>query len=292
VTIVIASGKVTFSDGVSADGVGAAAYAAVNGRLTLASGSPVPLADVTAATIVYLTPFRGQKIGLHNGTTWETLTFVETALSLAGLTAGKPYDIFGYNSSGALTLEALVWVNDNTRTTALALQDGILVKSGAPTRRYLGTIYTTNTGQCEDSLAKRYVWNYYNRLPRKMQFASLSVSWTVVSSTIRQAQASIINQLNCVVGVSEDAIAASIVTYGQSNVGVSNAAIAQGLNTRTAFSGSSTTCGLQSTAISPMVNENVHMPTAGVNYIAWLEQGDGTNVATFTRGYMQGVVMA
>jgi hypothetical protein len=68
----------------------------------------------------------------------------------------------------ALTLQN--WTNDSTRFAALALQDGIYVRASDPTKRYLGTIRGTSvTGQCEDSAAKRFVWNYYNQVPRVME---------------------------------------------------------------------------------------------------------------------------
>ncbi len=44
------------------------------------------------------------------------------------------------DSSGTPTLEALVWTNDTTRATALVRQDGVWSKTGALTRRYLGTV--------------------------------------------------------------------------------------------------------------------------------------------------------
>ena len=65
----------------------------------------------------------------------------------------------------------LVWTNDTTRATAIDLQDGIPVKHGDSTRRYLGTYYTTATGQTEDSVAKRMVWNQNNRTRRQMRRA-------------------------------------------------------------------------------------------------------------------------
>src|SRR5690606_12521049 len=49
---------------------------------------------------------------------------------------------------------------------AITFQDGVLVKSGATTRRYLGTIRTTGTTTTEDSQSKRLVWNYYNQVQR------------------------------------------------------------------------------------------------------------------------------
>ena len=41
-----------------------------NGRLTLTSGTPVTTNDVTAATTIYYTPYKGNAIQLYNGTNW------------------------------------------------------------------------------------------------------------------------------------------------------------------------------------------------------------------------------
>ena len=81
---------------------------------------------------------------------------------MIGLTASRVYDVFGYLNSGTLALELLIWTDATNRATALAYQDGVLIKSGNATRRYLGTIYINSTGgQTEDTEIQRFVWNYY-----------------------------------------------------------------------------------------------------------------------------------
>ena len=145
-------------------------YSVCNGRLTLETGVPVSTSDQTAKTTVYFTPYKGNRIGLYDGSaTWTALSFTELSLSLSGYTANKNYDVWVYNNAETATLDSTIWTDDTTRATALALQDGIYVKTGATTRRYVGTIRITGTtGQCEDSVANRFVWNYYNQLPRKL----------------------------------------------------------------------------------------------------------------------------
>ena len=140
------------------------------GRLTLLSGSPITLDDQTAKTTVYFTPHLGNRISLYDGSDgWITHTFTEKSMSVPATTV-TPFDIFAYSDGGTVTLEALTWTNDTTRATALTYQDGIYVKTGATTRRYLGTCRTTSVnGQTEDSKALRFVWNYYNRLERRLE---------------------------------------------------------------------------------------------------------------------------
>lgn len=143
----------------------------VEGRLTLESGVPVSLGDQLAKTTLYFTPYLGNGIALYDtGTTrWVSVSATEKSISLSGKAADTNFDVFGYLSSGDLALELLAWTNASTRATALTRQDGVLVKTGDVTRRYLGTIRTTGTtGQCEDSVAKRFVYNEYNKAIRYM----------------------------------------------------------------------------------------------------------------------------
>ncbi|MBI5613999.1 hypothetical protein HY947_03660 [Candidatus Gottesmanbacteria bacterium] len=155
-----------------------------SGRLTLTSGTPVTTADVTAATTVYYTPYDGDVISLYNGTsTWTTLTFNELSLALTNYTANKNYDIFAYNNSGTVALESLVWTDDTTRATAIVQQNGVWVKTGATTRRLLGTIRITGTtGQTEDSRKNRLVFNVNNRVRRNIGLTYNS-SWYITGST-------------------------------------------------------------------------------------------------------------
>lgn len=137
----------------------------VGGRLTLTTGVPVDTADVLAATKVYYTPYINDIAHLYADGAWRPYAFTQPELSLSGYTAGYNFDIFGYANAGTLALESLVWASDTARATALARTNGVLTKSGDATRRYLGTIRTTGvTGQTERSMAKQFVWNYYNRV--------------------------------------------------------------------------------------------------------------------------------
>ncbi len=155
------------------------------GRLTLESGVPVSITDQTAKTSVYFTPFNGNRIAVYDGTRWKLYAFSELTLALGTITSGKNYDVFVYDNAGTLTLElSAAWTNDSTRADAITTQDGIHVKNGATTRRLLGTIRTTSTTTTEDSKAKRFVSNLYNRLRRSLYISSTS-SHTYNSTTWR-----------------------------------------------------------------------------------------------------------
>lgn len=186
------------------------------GRLTLTTGVPVTTADVTAATTLYFTPYNGNRIALHDGTGWITRTFTQLSVSLAGLTANTNYDIFIYYDAGAMSLytpvSTFAWSSGSARAVALALQDGIYVSSSSSFLRYLGTIRTTGTtGQTEDSVLARYVWNYYNRRTINM-VVSNATSHTYNSATIRAFNngALFTSGMAYVVGLVDEAIMATL----------------------------------------------------------------------------------
>jgi len=167
----------------SHNGAGAGSYPC-QGRLTLTSGTPVTTSDVSAATTIYFTPFNGNKIALYSGAAWVIYTLTERSIAVPA-TTDTNYDVFIYDNAGTLTLELTAWTNNTTRATALTTQDGVLVRSGATTRRYVGTVRTTGTsGQINDTGLQRFVINYYNRFRRHMRNVD-NTAHTYNSSTFR-----------------------------------------------------------------------------------------------------------
>lgn len=176
---------------------------ACEGRLTLQSGTPVPTSDTTAATTLYFTPYKGSRIAIFNGTYWQWYSFTERSIAVPA-TTNTNYDVFIYDNAGTLTLELTAWASATARATLLAVQNGVLVKTGATSRRYLGTFRTTGvSGQTEDSRVKRFVWNYYNRVLRGFSKAD-ATSHTYNAATLRQWNATSTNQVEYVCGYQED----------------------------------------------------------------------------------------
>lgn len=252
-------------------------------RLTLTTGVPVTTGDVTAAGTLYLSPLTGSHITVFDGSIWKTFSTAEISLALT-LTSGKPYDIFAVISAGAVTLESLVWTNDTTRATALTTQNGVLVKTGATTRRYLGTLYSSGANTTEDSVAKRYLWNYYHRFDRPMQVLEATDSWTYTLVAFQQARATATNQLDVVRGVEEDPVIAEVTalfTSDQASNSV-NAAVGIGID-------SSTTSSAQiMDRINNIVSQRstvrakyVGFPGVGRRTLRWLEQSDATGTTTW-----------
>ena len=175
----------------------------VNGRLTLTSGTPVTTTDVTSATTVYFTPYNGNRIALYSGTAWQLLTYSELSVAVPSNTT-TPFDIFAYNNSGTVALEAVAWTNDTTRATAITLQDGIYVKSGATTRRYLGSGRTTSvSGRCEDSATKRFLFNHYNRISKTFYISASGTGYSYSTGTWRAQNNDTAIRVEAIAGVSE-----------------------------------------------------------------------------------------
>jgi len=266
----------------------AEASSVCQGRLTLTTAVPVTTADVTGATSIKWTPYTGNRIALYSGTVWTTLTFVETSLALGTITAALPYDVFAYNNSGTLALEALAWTSATVRATALVLQDGVLVKTGATTRRYLGTFYTTSTTTTEDSAAKRFLWNYYNRVRRVMAGAPETTdSWTYTTAVYRQARASTANQVDFVLGVAEVPVTVDVYAHVSNSAGNVPVfvAIGEDSTTTTSINGTGVAVGRSDTptagALSQIQAHDIRSPAIGRHFYAWLEISTATGTTTW-----------
>jgi hypothetical protein len=284
------TGAITQSDGVSTwspwatGGVGTPAVQSnfpCQGRLTLTTAVPVTTSDVTAATTLYFTPFRGNQISTYSGSAWTLSTFTEKSITLASLTAGLPYDVFIVDST--LALELVAWTNATTRATALAVQDGILCKSGTLTRRYLGTICIKATGQSEDSLLNRFVWNYYNRLQRPLQVFDGTNTWTYATAAWRQANAAAGNKVEYVCGVSEDLVVANVqgaylptgTKTGSVGIGIDSTSA----NSAQQFIESYFTGPTDGSAL--LAARYRGWPGIGYHYVAWLEYARTGATSTF-----------
>jgi len=258
-----------------------------HGRLTLETGVAISTTDQTAKATLYFTPFRGNSIGLYtSGGDWVLRSFTEKSLSLSGYTTAKPFDIFGYDNAGTLALESLVWTNDTTRATALATQDGVLVKSGDATRRYIGSFRTgTVSGQTRDADAFRYIWNYYNRVPIKMiKTVTSATSWNYTTAVFRQANGDTANQIDFVYGVAEDPVSIEVVTsVRNTNIQI----IAQtGIGLRSTTTDSATIAPVFIPAVANIQTVNTvkyfDIPgTVGRINAVWLEKSIATGTATW-----------
>jgi len=258
--------------------------ASCDGRLTLSSGDPVTASDQTAATTMYFAPYKGNRCALYDGTSWTTYTFTERSLALGTLTDDLPYDVFLYNNSGTLTLEFTAWTSGTARATALTTQNGVYVRSGATTRRYLGTFRTETTTTTEDSFAKRFVWNYYNRIPKAVRVADSTASWAYTTATFRQARATATNQVAIVVGLQESPLSLTTATQlSNTNTGVI-ISVGIGENSTSAVATGGAVADF-STALAggviAVIAQLTTFPAIGYSYYAMLERSAATGTTTW-----------
>jgi hypothetical protein len=267
-----------------------------NFRLTPTSGTPVVTGDANAVGTLYMTPYNGNQIALYNGTRWNVRTSAEISISLASTSANNAYDVFCYDNAGTPTLELQVWSTATARSVALVYQDGVLVKSGAPTRRYLGSFYCHTNGQTASSLTNtgattgRYIFNYYNRVLLRMQRFESTASWAYTGG-YRQANGSTVNQLNFFIGVVEDAVACSQTGLANINSANSGALTAIGLNSTTSpLNGSVAFLNSQIINYATYASSTINAtPTLGLNYLSWMEYGNAAGCTFFGSTYGQGI---
>jgi len=191
-----------------------------NGRLSLSTGVPVTDSDISSSATVYFAPYVGNRISLYvQDYGWRLYTFSELTLDISGIVTDKNIDVWLYDNAGTLTLAYTEWSNDTLRATALVRQDGVLVKSGSPAYRYLGSVRTSGAGVSCDTLLKRFVWNYYNRLTRLFQVIETTDTWNYTTAVWRSANGSDLNRVQFIIGVSEDVVDLTVlaVVYNASN---------------------------------------------------------------------------
>lgn len=241
-------------------------------------------ADVTTVSTLYYVPGRSGLIGLYYGGAWNLVVFSTTvSLALSGLVADSNYDVFAYFDGTNVQLElGAAWTTNTSGggVAACVRQDGVLVKSGDPSRRYLGTIRATGATSTTDRENKRFIWNYYNRVARDLRVLA-SASWTYATSAWRQANGSTVNQVEFVHGEQQivDARVCALCTGSSTDtnmamgIGIDSATV-NSAQTFGAFGVTSQTAGVG----SQQSNAEMRAPiAAGYHALCWLEYaGPGT----------------
>jgi hypothetical protein len=248
----------------------------VEGRLTLTSATPVTTADVTGATTLYWALYKGNRIALYTGSEWSMETVAELSISVPSTTVTM-YDAFIDYNGGTPALAVTAWTNDTTRATALAVQNGVLVQTGNLDWRYVGSFRTTGvSGQTEDSKVKRYLWNYYHRIPRTLYRHDNTNSWTYTTGTIRQANGSTANQVEAVIGVAEAQLSLKLLGISRNGTLNVNRRIGIGVGTTTAFTATDVVSGPDVSSLPANVQNRQMVflnsyPPIGWQYYSWNE---------------------
>jgi hypothetical protein len=281
-----------------------------NGRLTVVSGNAIPTTDQTAKGTIYYTSISNNgtittdhfQIVLYDGAALQTYDSAEISLGLT-VTSGKNYDVFIYNNSGTLTLElSAAWTDDVTPADALAAQSGMVVKSGAATRRWIGAIRASGTNITEDSQGgftaqvggKRFVYNAYNQTERAAIVIEDTGSWNYTSQTIRQTNGAAGNKVELLnrnpAGMIIGRVVMSSFVYqnssfgGYSSIGLDSTttfiAQADGVSRHNgAFYNTTVVAGAQFT----LATSAIFYLGIGYHYVSWNESGaDG--VSAFVGG--------
>lgn len=277
-TIASADGSVTITNGSGVGGnidlsvSGAVAGKPAGGRLTLSS-TDAGAETASSATLYYL-PYVSGDIALYNGSSWGVHTFGSLSITLVGTTANTNYDVFVYDSSG-LALELVAWTNDTTRATALTRQDGVLVKSGGTSSRYIGTIRTDNNSSLDSEVNGRFVWNMYNRLKRTMSAKDGTNNWTYTTATWRQANANGANELRYVQGWYGEDVSARVQIQAQNSA---NGQFAVGVGVDSSTVNSAQTYGTQSNSnyVDTVDCQYSGNPGIGYHELRWLEISQAT----------------
>lgn len=306
VTSVAASNGAVTSTGsaITATGTIYAAPFAAQGRLTLASNTPVMTSDQSAKTTIYYTHYTGWLVPVYDGTV-SRMHNVGGELSVAlgsNWAANTNFDVFLGNDSGTWRLCTVAWTNDTTRATSLDLATkGFYTNSAAATARYnntttftmpqyqgtyLGTFRTTgSTGTTEWILGGRaasgtaaslLVWNMYNRVSvmPTVTNTTASYTWAPGSSTTRSAANSTTMRVSFVNGLAEDINQVNYHVVAQN----SNAwSIGIGYDSTTTFSGAGFYGGTTTAETGP---GSYRTSSLGFHYFQALEW-TGTSTTTF-----------
>lgn len=241
----------------------------------------------------------------HGMATGNSITFTTSGALPTGVTANTQYWItvvdantFKLSTSlanvGAATFITTTGSQSGTHTghqpqaraTALVAQDGVLSKTGALTRRYLGSFLTTATTTTEDSYTKRFLSNYYNRVRRGLKAFDTTNSWTYTTAAWRQANANAANQVGAFIGVADVELEVSVMAAFSHSVGSVGAAAAI---KEDAVTGAISITDSQFTeAFTSGVNligitqgRFRKYPTVGYHIYAWLEYSTASGTTTW-----------
>jgi hypothetical protein len=243
-------------------GAGTSATFIPQGRLTLASGTPVMNANQASATSIIYTPYTGNQIPIYDGvSSFSALTFAEltnnTTQSSTGnagpaaVTTNSNYDLFVWNNGGIATLtRGPAWTSDTARgtgagTTQLQAVNGIqtnavVITNGPGVNRgtYVGTVRSDGSSQinwikgavaANGTAAVLGVWNSYNRVMVRGFIGDTTATWNYSGGVWRAANASNTMRVSFVQGLQEDAFEA--VYYGAAASGAGVAYTGVGLDT-------------------------------------------------------------
>ena len=216
------------------------------------NGGPIQgSTDVTAATVVYYSPYVGNQIPIWNGSSFSILNFPELTLTLnsSSQLASTIYDVCVFNNNGApVAVFGPSWSNSSAGTGSrgtgpasaqITRQNGIWVNAVQIAANNGTNTYTIPALQCTyvgsvavDGTAgqvsayrtwgqsrKFGVWNAYNRVAIVLNAGDSTASWSYSTNTFRPSNNATTNSLTHIFwssrGIRIDIVYATIRTNGR-----------------------------------------------------------------------------
>lgn len=282
------------------------------GRLTLSTGVPVAVSNVTSATAIYYSPYCGNLIPIYDGIGFKWTAFTELTNTTtdntknpAAVTTNSNYDLFVWSDSGTIRLgRGPAWTSDTGRgtgagTTELERVNGLLVNkiaisNGPAAQRgtYVGTVRSDGSSQinwhvgaiaANGTAGLLCVWNAYNRVLVGGLIGDTTDSWNYSTATARPSNNSTTMRVSFVQGLQEEIFEGEFSNQ-YSNPSQSTLAYAGiGYDSTTAFSGrfsgNANPVGVGSGLFTSVGSHRVQ--ALGFHYMQALEQPNATNTTTW-----------
>lgn len=182
--------------------------------------SGIALTNATNATPVVVTPASSTALVAQDAVYVNGVQGNLGANGLWAVTLVTNPTTFSMSAAGTGAYTASTgWLNARIGADVPSLTDGAYIKGHDRTRRYLGSIRASGTNTCEDSAAKRLVWNVQNRVTRALQRFDATNSWTYSTATWRQANADTANQVALICGLVDNAVQLELATQVSNSSG-------------------------------------------------------------------------
>jgi hypothetical protein len=198
--------------------------------------------------------------------------------------AANTFALQGSDTTGLTYTSGGTWYSiPNTRATALTTQNGVYVKSGDASRRYLGTASTNSTsGRTDDRAIRRFLWNYYHRRPTYLLRTDPTDTWNYTTAAFRPANNRIDNRVELVCGLSEDVVKALVSAMFYDDSGLFPA-IAPGIGVKQATSNDAQLIGGFGSTVAIMNTPAYYagFPGLGYSYLQRLEYATPSGTTTW-----------
>jgi len=275
------------------------------GRLTLANLTPVQVTSVAGATVIYWTPYVGDRIQIRRGLNYSEKAFSQlsnitsnSATGKAGpaaVAANSNYDLFVWDDAGTLRLtRGGAWntatVRSATTENDLVLSEGIWLNLNNITNgpnagygTYVGTMcsnaastidYIFGANAAGGTAGRFCVWNMYNRRDLNSLVRDTTATWNPLTANYEALNASNTNRHTFIRGLNEDGVSA-ILNVSIQNAGGVTGLSAIGLNVTNAPAAESAQGYVAVGGLGGAVPSTAHYsgtPGLGLNFLQALQQ--------------------